>query len=409
MKILLAHNRYARPSGEEHACASIATLLQERGHEVEWLERDSATLLGSRRRQLQAFFSGFYSVAAARELRARVRHQRPDVLHAQNLYPLLSPSILRAARRLDVPVVLRCPNYRLFCPTGLHYTSGAICERCLSPGREMWCAVRNCTGSRGKSISYAMRGLTARWTRMILRHVDVFVVLSDFQRQRFVARGVPAARIAVVPNAIPEVGGAAGDPSAVGRTVAFLGRVSEEKGVGDFLAAARALPQLPFAVAGAVRDDPATQALIANAPQNVRVCGYLQGAALDAFVREARILVCCSRWFEGFPNALARGMAAAKAVVAPRLGCLPEIVTNGVTGVLYEPGSSEALGRAIADLYPRASQCQVLGAAAREDAIRRFGPETVYEQWLAVYAMARDGGECAPASPTTTGAAATVR
>ena len=401
----MAHNRYARPSGEEHACASIAALLEGRGHAVEWLERDSATLLGSRRRQLQAFLSGVYSVGAARELRRRVRQNRPDVLHAQNLYPLLSPSILRAARRLGVPVVLRCPNYRLFCPTGLHFTNGAICERCVGPGREVWCAVRNCAGSRGKSVGYALRGLTARWTRLIMAHVDVFVVLSDFQRRRFVAGGVPEARLAVVPNAVPPAAGRSA-PDA-GRTVAFLGRVSEEKGIADFLAAARALPELPFAVAGAVRDDAATRALIAGAPRNVRVCGYLQGDALAAFVRDARLLVCCSRWFEGFPNAVAQAMAAAKPVVAPRLGSLPEIVTDGVTGALYEAGSSAALARAIADLYAQPTRCQALGAAAREDAGRRFEPSVVYEQWMAVYATAmRARPARASAGPAGTAAAA---
>ena len=58
MKILYIHNDYARPSGEEHASASLAALLEEQGHTVEFFRRSSAEVVDSTTGKIKAFFTG---------------------------------------------------------------------------------------------------------------------------------------------------------------------------------------------------------------------------------------------------------------------------------------------------------------------------------------------------------------
>ena len=129
-----------------------------------------------------------------------------------------------------------------------------------------------------------------------------------------------------------------------GQFVAYVGRVSAEKGIDTFLDAARNLKQRPFRVAGSTIYMP----LIAkSAPANVSFDGFLSGRDLDDFFNQSRFVVFPSVCFEGFPNAVAKAMAHGKAVIASRIGPLPEIVEDGVTGVLFEPGNAADLAEKI--------------------------------------------------------------
>ena len=224
MKILYIHNDYARPSGEEHASASLAALLEEQGHTVEFFRRSSAEVVDSTTGKIKAFFTGISNPAAARAVARKLDEFQPDLVQVQNLYPLLSPDIFRPIKERKIPVVMRCPNYRLFCPNGLCY-NGKVCEACFG-GREWNCFFRNCAGSRFKSLGYAVRGWAARASRRILDNVDMFIVQTEFQKQKFIQQGIPAGRIGIVPGIMPRI-----EPAGEwfpGNTVTFVGRVSEE-------------------------------------------------------------------------------------------------------------------------------------------------------------------------------------
>jgi len=385
VRVLLVHNDYARPSGEEHACESIARLLEERGHCVTWFGKSSAGIPGSLAGKTRAFFSGIHSFRSRREMAELLRGSDFDIVQVQNLYPLLSPSILAPVRRRGIPIVMRCPNYRLFCPTGLLLSGGRLCEKCMGTGGELWCVLKNCAGSLPKSLGYALRNAFARITGMIRENVAVFVVLSEFQRRRFIDRGIPADRVEVVPNMI--AGSALAPPAEPGEgsTISFVGRLSPEKGIADFLAAARALPELRFAVAG---DASAMPEAVAGAPPNVLFHGFLSGERLAEFYRETRILVCCSKWFEGFPNVLVEAMCAGRPVVATRIGALPEIVEEGVTGLLYEPGNVPQLVERLRRLWAEPGLCREMGMAGRQKATTEYSRDRCYERLMWVYQKA---------------------
>lgn len=384
MKILMVHNNYAKPSGEEHACESIAQLLQERGHCVTWFRKSSADIPPSLGGKARAFFSGIYSFRSRREMDRLLRENDFDIVQVQNLYPLVSPSILAPVRKRGVPMVMRCPNYRLFCPNGLLLSHGKVCERCLGLGGEAWCILRNCLGSVPKSVGYALRNAVARVSGAVLRNAQVFIVLSDFQRRWFVAAGIQPERIAIVPNAAPSA--LDGDPPGSGEMISFAGRLSPEKGLDDFLAAARALPRQSFSVAGDASHIPG---VVREAPPNVTFHGFLRGAPLDEFYRRTKLLVSCSKCFDAFPNAIVTAMRAGKPVIAPRIGPLPEIVEDGVNGLLYEPGNIEQLVDRIKRLAGDRTACETLGEAGCEKALREYSSEAVYARLLSAYEKAR--------------------
>jgi len=381
MRLIISHNEYGAPSGEEHALRAIAGLLEESGHEVSWFLRSSADIKG-RAGKARAFFSGIHSVKSVRSIRRLLARKKFDIALVQNLYPLLSPSILPVFREHKIPVVMRCPNYRLFCPNGLHLSGGKVCERCLG-GREYWCVLKNCECNFFKSTGYALRNAAARISRRISDYVDVFVVLSEFQRQRFIAGGISPQQIEVLPNIAPSYDELFLGDSGV--LVSFVGRASPEKGIEDFVATAALLPEVPFAVAGNFEQMPGIDI---KAPDNVQWMGFLKGEALENFYRLSRILVSPGRWFEGFPNVITSAMAAGKPVIASRLGAVPEIVEHEKTGLLFEPGDVQELFAAIKRLYADPELCARMGNAGRIKANTVYSRETVYERWMGVFEKA---------------------
>lgn len=383
MRILMVHNSYARPSGEEHAVHAIAELLASRGVEVSWFMKSSADLAGSFTGNIRAFFSGFHSPASRAEFSRILDTDPVDVVQIQNLFPQISPAILKPCRDRGIPVVMRCPNYRLFCPQGLFLSRGRVCERCAA-GREWWCALRNCTGSIPKSIAYAARGAWVRLARALLDNVSTFIVLSEFQRRKFIEYGIPAGRIAIVPNfeTVPPCEEADGP----GETVSFVGRVSPEKGIGQFIEVARRLPQYSFTVAG---ECASMSRIVDTAPPNVTFYGFLSGGALDEFYRRTRILVCPSLWYEGFPNVVARAMAAGKPVIACRLGAMPEIVLDQETGLLFDPGDIDSLTGRIRALHEDRDRCRAMGDAGRAKIERDFSPSAACEKLMSIYSRFR--------------------
>ena len=305
MKILYIHNDYARPSGEESASAALAEMLREHGHEVEFFRRSSAEIAGSFGGRVKAFFAGIWNPFAARAAAAKLDEFKPDLVLVQNLYPLLSPSVFRPIKARRIPVVMRCPNYRLFCPNGLCY-NGAVCERCFG-GREWNCALRNCAGGHFKSLGYALRGWAARVSGRILNNVDMFIVQTEFQKRKFIERGIPAEKLGIVPGIMPGI--APAESWEPGRYVTFVGRVSPEKGIDEFLAAARRMPEIPFAVAGSCDSMPE---IVGSAPPNVEFLGFLRGDDLRNAYRNSRFIVVPSKWYEGFPNVIVMSMMLKK-------------------------------------------------------------------------------------------------
>jgi len=383
MNVLFVHNDYGRFSGEEHAVESMADTLASGGHHVSWFRVSSSIIGESLSLKTRAFFSGIYSIRSRRRMEKLLDQTPYDLVQVQNLYPFLSPSVLKPCRSRGIPVVMRCPNYRLFCPNGLHLSHGQVCERCL--GRREWqCVVQNCLDNRLKSVGYALRNAFARITRMILDNVSIFVVLSQFQKQRFVNGGIPSERIEILPNIAPKPD-QINTNSHDGDAISFVGRVSPEKGIMDFLNAARKLPRNRFIVAGSTDAMPEVTKL---APGNVVFTGFLRGKELDEIFYQSRLIVFPSLCFEGFPNAVAQAMAFGKAVIASRIGALPEIVEDGKTGLLFDPGNSEELAAKIDLLYNRPETCREMGKAGREKAQTEYSEEKIYSRLMMIYEKA---------------------
>ena len=262
---------------------------------------------------------------------------------------------------------------------------GHVCEECFG-GHEWHCAAKNCTGSRLKSIGYALRGWAARVTRRILDNVDVFIVQTEFQRQKFIQQGIPESKLAILPGIMQKMEPAAEWQS--GKYVTYIGRCSEEKGIIEFIECARRLPEIPFMVAGSYDG---MSGLRETAPGNVTWAGFLQGEALRQAFLDSRMVVVPSRCYEGFPNTIVQAMQLERPVVAVNLGASGSIVQEGVTGEKFMPMNVDEMAAKVKTLYAGVESCRKYGQTGRQEALRLYSRESIYEKLMVIYKQASEG------------------
>jgi glycosyltransferase involved in cell wall biosynthesis len=382
MKILMIHNEYASVSGEEIQFYHIADILRTNKHEVQLYTRSSAGIEKKTFGKIKSFFAGIYNPVSRRKIGKLLETLKPDIVFVQNLFPLISPSILSAVKSAKVPLVMRVANYRLMCPNGLHLSHGEVCERCLYQ-REFWCLLKNCEENIFKSAGYTLRSMIARLLGFYKKNIDAYICASEFLRNRMIDAGFESQRIHVIPNTVPGI-----DITETilshqnGAYVAFVGRISREKGVNVLVDAARMCPEIPFRLAGRVNQ---SFRIPEPLPPNVELVGFLNGDALSDFYVGARIFVSTSLCFETFGISVAEAMLHAKPVIVSRIGVFPEFVQDGITGLLSEPGNIEELSKKIRYLWGQPELCHKMGIAGRERALREYSPSTYYERLMMVF------------------------
>ena len=381
MKICMVHNEYGKLSGEEIMVSRTVDLLQDNGHEIFTYFRKSSEIKTAGNK-VRALLSGIYSRKSRQQFREIIKQNRPDIIQVQNVYPLISPSVLVEAKRQNIPVVMRCANYRLICPNGLLMTNGRICEKCCG-GQEYWCIFRNCEKNYLKSLGYALRNYIARKKKYFLNYVTAYYAQTEFQKQKLIAEGYPAARITVIPNMVDSTGIEVSDEQ--GEYIGYVGRISPEKGLQTLVGSARACSDIQFKAAGSYARMPQ---LPQQAPNNSKFLGHLNNGQLGQFYNNSRMIVLPSIWYEGFPSVVIEAMLRQKPVICSHIGGLPEIVEDGVTGLLFEPGNADELAEKIRYLWDRPELCRKMGRAGREKALREYSPEKYYERLMAVYEKA---------------------
>ena len=178
--------------------------------------------------------------------------------------------------------------------------------------------------------------------------------------------------VEVVPNPAPAVPPFERPPTPeAGPAVAYLGGFANPVKGGDVLVAALAGGdgERPLRVRMAGPGEPPAEAAPLLEGGAVSWAGWLDPAAKDALLREAEIFVMSSL-SEGMPMALLEAMAYRMAIVATRVGGIPEVLEDGVEGVLVEAGDPAALAAALDGLAADPGERARLAAGARARAER---------------------------------------
>lgn len=375
MKILIVHNNYGKYSGEEAVVDKMAAMLRGHGHTVAFYRLSSEGNRDSLAGKIKGFFCGIYSPAGVKGMRNALLREKPDIVNVHNLYPFISPAALFECKKLNIPVVMTVHNFRLICPTGLFMRNGLPCETCLQEGNEWSCIRYNCEKSLLKSVGYTLRNAYARETGAYKKNVDAFACITDFQKTKLLEAGFDADKMAVIPNCIdcPD-----SFVQTDGEYVAYVGRLSYEKGYDLLMEVARRHPEIKFKFAGAVRNDDRIKL-----SDNIELVGYLQKNALNDFINNSRFVVMPSRCYEGFPMSILEAASFGKPTIGPDHGGFTEIIGNedDAIGKLFTPNNVDDLEKTIVELWNNKSEIVELGEKAFRKLKNEYSAEVIYKKW----------------------------
>lgn len=325
-----------------------------------------------------------YSFEAAKKITALIEREKPDVVHAHNLYHHLSPSVIHAAKKCGVPVVYTAHDLKLLCPAISMLSNGNVCEDCRTKGRSSVVRKRCQKGSLALSALVYVESTFHAMTGMYRDTIDRLITPSRFFRDKFEQWGWSGAPIEHVPNFV-DLETMPAPRFEPGDRFVYFGRLSREKGLVTLVdAAIRAKVRLRLVGTGPVEDDLRRRVEASGA--DVEFCGFRKGDELWSLVQGGRAVVLASEWYENAPLSILEGYACGKPVLGARIAGIPEMIRPGETGDVFESGSSDDLARvlrAYADLPDDAVAAQ--GRAARAWVQRDFTVERHMAGLLDVY------------------------
>jgi len=373
-RVLLVHNRYRTVGGEERSVALQAEAFQHAGVPHALLERRSGDVGRGHAAAalLRGGEGGDHVAGAARDLGA-------DVVHVHNMLPLIGPRGLGAARETGAKVVLHLHNVRLFCATGFGERDGGPCMRCR--GRDTLPGLRlNCRGSVPEAAVYAA-ALSAHQPA-VLRAVDRFVTPSAAAAAQVVERGLPADRVEALGHYLPAEAFAAGSRADRGEYVLVASRLSQEKGIGDAIAAADAAGA-PLRIVGDGPDAGRLREQAAAARVPVELLGRVEPARVRELLAGAAAVLMPSRYHEFSPYSALEAMAQGVPVVATAMGGLPDLLGPGRCVPMGDMG---AFAARVAALWADPRSRQVEGTELLERAQARHSEGPYMDALLDLYA-----------------------
>jgi len=395
MKILLVHNFYgsSAPSGENTAYLAERDLLQRHGHQVIEFTRHSDEI---RNREFAGAVKGALATPwnpfALQKLVDLLNVEQPDVMHAHNTFPLLSPAVFTAARGMKTATVLTLHNYRIFCAAGIPMRNGTPCTECLDrqsvlPSLRYGCYRSSRLATLPLSFMIAFHNKIGTWQR----DVDAFISLTDFQQDKMADAGLPKERMHTKPHFYPD------PPEPLpwekhNPKVVFVGRLGPEKGVNLLLDAWKlwgdTAPLLELIGDGPERMKLEVSASQPKLSQKIKFHGHLSFEKTQGKMAQASLLVLPSLCYEGFPMVIREAFALGVPVVASRLGSLPYLIEDGQTGLLFEPGNSKDLLRVLQNLWHQPEKLSAMGRKARTDFEEKYTAAVNYEILKGIYQAA---------------------
>nr|BFE64422.1 glycosyltransferase [Dactylosporangium thailandense] len=378
MKVVVAHNRYAsgQPSGENVIVdAEIAQLGAAGVTVLPFLRSSDEIGTFSTAQKVLLPLSPIRNGASQKALAELLKSEKPDVVHLHNPYPLLSPTVVKTAHAHGVPVVHTVHNYRQVCAPGLYFRDGRICTECRGKAFPLPAVTHTCY--RGSKAQSAVMAATLAYHRGTWKQVDHFVALTDRIAAHLADFGIPAERITVKPNGIPDAGAAPGS----GEGFLYAARLSPEKGLELLLDAWSRHPDGalgPLRIAGDGPLRPLAEEAAATRA-DVTYLGAVDNAAVRAEIARAACVIAASTWHDVLPTIVLEALSGGRPVLVTDRGGLPYLA--GDAGWVVEPEPA-----ALADGLLKAREgAAALAPVARARFETQFAPDVLISRLLDVY------------------------
>jgi len=401
MKILLINTRHSLVGGVERVYFNTGALLEAMGHEVFYFSvLDENTVPNKFTRYFvpsaslreagllnRITRSGQYitNKKAYVNLKKLIDEYKPDIAHIHLFCAGLSASILKALKESEIPIVHTVHDYRLVCPANMLLDSKSqICEKCINTNYYQ-CAVKKCVDDN--FFFSTMVALEAYYRKYFVKpfdFIDHFIFVSRFSQLKHAEFNPGYAANSSHLYNFTDLSVEHTPGYATERYYLYFGRLSKEKGITTLLQAFSETG-LPLKIAGTGPLYEYAQEFSKNHP-NIQVLGYQSGETLNKLIEESYFIILPSECYENNPMTILEGYAYGKPVIGAKIGGIPEIVEEGVTGFHFESRSSQSLVSALKksrelkdDMYLEMS------AKARLFVEKKSSPKLHYENLIAIY------------------------
>lgn len=390
MKILVIHNfhRKGSASGDDQVFKSETNLLEAYGNEVVKYtisndEFDNAGLVG----KLISTLGMLWSFKNYRKVRNLIESERPDIVHVHTFFPLLSPSILYAAKKCRCKVVATLHDTRFVCPCATSLRGTQLCNKC-GDGHYFRMFKYGCfKNSKLQSLIVAFIFKYHRLRKTFYKKIDRYVCLNENQIMLLKNIGFDESKIVKKYNFVPDVDEKEINIEEFGipeRYVVFYGRIGEEKGIRILQNIWDRLSDIPLVVMGGgpLETEFATWA---KDKSNVYYLGYTKHDKCLKIVKNSQFVVFPSIWYEGCSMVEIETMSLGVPLIATELGFSVEAIENGFNGYKVPLGDVDGFVSKIKELWVRPELCKELGKNARDDYEAKYLPEDNYKQLIKIY------------------------
>lgn len=379
-RILVVHNYYQIPGGEDTVVSNEKKLLEAHGHEVFLYTRHNSELKTfSKLQKLLLPFSTVFNLRTYREVKAVIRKEHIDIVHVHNTLNLVSPSVYYAALRCHVPVVQTIHNFRLLCPGATFFRDGQICEDCVSRG--LHCAVKH-QCYRGSRIQTLACVLSTRIHRFFRTYQKLnYICLTEFNKEKLLQlKQIKPERVFVKPNFVEEAKEIVPYGQRKNRFV-YVGRLEEIKGIHVLLNAWKLLgedaPELYLCGKGPL-EDWCRNFLKENHLEKVTQLGFVPNEEVRRMIGESKGLILPTQVYEGFPMTIAEAYACGTPVIGSDLGNTGSLIEEGKSGWKFQADSAEELAKAV-------KRAEAAAEGPAPEFLTKYSEEKNYEQLRKIY------------------------
>ena len=389
MKILLANKFYYRRGGDCIYTMNLEKMLKEKGHEVavyamQYPENEKSEWSGywpTNMTKLDAFTRPFGARQVVKGFSRLMDDFKPDVVHLNNIHTQLSPVIAKIAHEKGARVVWTLHDTKLVCPCYTCTRDGKWCTECFTDKKAV---IRHrCMpgGLPGAVIGYLE---AQKWNKEVLQeYVDLFLPPSKFMMDTCVEGGYKPEKFRVLCNFIDvtKVKGLKGEEvkRLKGDYYVYLGRVNEVKGVRSLCKAAAQLDKKLIVIGGGE--------LLLELQEAYKDCkqiefkGQMQWEEFMPILRGARFMVLPAEWSENNPLTVIESQSLGTPVLGARIGGIPELIDEGVSGMTFTSGDVEDLKDKIIKMFNHEFDYDAIA----KNAIERYSSEASYEKLMQFY------------------------
>lgn len=387
--VLIVHNYYQIPGGEDTVVRNEKELLEEHGHRVILYTRNNSELNHlSKAEKLLLPFTTIFNFRTYREIQKIIREEQVDIVHVHNTLNLISPAVYYAAGKQKKPVVQTIHNFRLLCPGATFYRGGHICEDCVKHGLQ--CAVKHkCyRGSFAQTLACVLNLCFHRMTG-IYRKIN-YICLTEFNKEKLLLLpGLHSEQVYVKPNFTKQAQKNIIETAKRENFFLYAGRLDPLKGIEKLLKTwiqmGQNAPKLIICGSGSL-EQWCRQTIQENRLNMVEFRGQTKWEEVQKLMGKTRAMILPTQWYEGFPMTIVEAYSVGTPVIGPDMGNVGDLIEEGITGWKYPVNSVEIIGQTISDAMSTPVDYHRIGELYK----KRYSSELNYQQLVNIYRKAQE-------------------